>query len=206
MCNGSKAVTWQILGKKLSLYSFVYLLSSNAVMSSLSIDRPGLAQTTSRSPYVEQLGSQVRGLSKQEVDDLLNGRGAGYARSAELNSYPGPRHVLDLKQKLNLSPKQTQQIEAVFKQMQVQAKQLGQEIIKREAKLSTAFNSKTISEAEMKSQTENLAQLYGQLRATHLQAHLQIKPLLSAKQVAEYNKLRGYTNAAIHSKPSQHEH
>jgi hypothetical protein len=50
-----------------------------------------------RSPYVGQLNSPVRGLSSQEVDDMLNGRGAGYARTAELNNYPGPRHVLDLK-------------------------------------------------------------------------------------------------------------
>jgi hypothetical protein len=45
------------------------------------------------SPYVPELASPVRGLSAQEVDDLLNGRGAGYARTAELNGYPGPRHM-----------------------------------------------------------------------------------------------------------------
>jgi copper chaperone CopZ len=35
-----------------------------------------------------QLNSPVRGVSPQEVDDLQNGRGASYARMAELNSYP----------------------------------------------------------------------------------------------------------------------
>lgn len=37
------------------------------------------------SPYVEQLDSSVRGLSSEEVDNLLKGKGAGYARMAELN-------------------------------------------------------------------------------------------------------------------------
>ena len=36
-----------------------------------------------------RLNSPVRGLSPQEVDDLQNGRGAGYARMAELNSQRG---------------------------------------------------------------------------------------------------------------------
>ena len=46
------------------------------------------AGQTGRSPYVAQQNSPVRGLSAQEVDDLLAGRGAGYARTAELNNYP----------------------------------------------------------------------------------------------------------------------
>lgn len=33
---------------------------------------------------------------------------------------------------------------------------------------------------------------YGELRKTHLQAHLQINPLLSAEQIKKYNQIRGY--------------
>ena len=66
------------------------------------------------SPYVEQLDSPVKGLSSEEVDELLNGKGAGYARMAELNGYPGPRHLLDLSSQLNLSAQQTKEIQAVF--------------------------------------------------------------------------------------------
>ncbi|MCV4784044.1 DUF305 domain-containing protein, partial [Escherichia coli] len=52
------------------------------------------------SPYVAQLESPVRGLSAQEVEDLLAGRGAGYARTPELNGHPGPAHVLEFKEQL----------------------------------------------------------------------------------------------------------
>jgi Spy/CpxP family protein refolding chaperone len=159
-----------------------------------------------RSPYVGQLDSPVPGLSAQEVDDWLNGRGAGYARTAELNNYPGPRHVLDLKQELALSPDQEQPIQAVFEQMQAEAKQIGQEIVQREAQFSAAFAGGAISEAGLKAQTKQLALLYGQLRAAHLQAHFQITPLLSPEQIAAYNTLRGYTSGPDQPVPGGHQH
>jgi hypothetical protein len=159
-----------------------------------------------RSPYVGQLDSPVRGLSSQEVDDLLNGRGAGYARTAELNNYPGPRHVLDLRQELSLSPDQETQIQAVFEQMQAKAKHIGQEIVQHEGQFSAAFANKTISEAELQAQTRELASLYGQLRTIHLQAHLQITPLLSTGQIATYNTLRGYSGAPNQPASDGHQH
>jgi Spy/CpxP family protein refolding chaperone len=152
------------------------------------------------------LDSPVRGLSAQEVDDLLNGRGAGYARTAELNNYPGPRHVLDLKKELDLSSDQEKQIQAIYEQMHAEAEQIGQEIVQREAQFSAAFAGGIISEAGLQAQTEQLALLYGQLRAAHLQAHLQITPLLSAEQIAAYNTLRGYTSAGGQPTSAGHQH
>ena len=156
----------------------------------------GYSDEKTLSPYVEQLGSSVRGLSPQEVDDLANGRGAGYARTAELNSYPGPRHLLDMKQELGLSSGQVTQIEAIIAKMQPEAKRIGQEILRREMQLSAAFANGTISETDLKALVENLAVLYGDFRVTHLQAHLQVKPLLSEEKIAKYNALRGYTSSS----------
>lgn len=158
------------------------------------------------SSYASQPNSPIRGLSAQEVDDLLNGRGAGYARTAELNSYPGPRHVLDLKQELDLSPKQVQNIEAIFKQMSGESKQLGRKIITLEQQLSTAFAQGTISETEIEAQTQQLAILYGKYRAAHLRPHLEVQRLLSVKQVTEYNRLRGYTNMPLQPLPNSNPH
>jgi Spy/CpxP family protein refolding chaperone len=111
-----------------------------------------------------------------------------------------------MQQELNLSAEQSTQIEAVFQQMQAEAQQLGQEIVEREAQFSQSFANQTITEAELQAQTEELAQLYGHLRATHLQAHLQITPLLSAQQIARYNTLRGYTGAPEQLLPDSHQH
>ncbi|NER80185.1 MAG: hypothetical protein F6K42_11505, partial [Leptolyngbya sp. SIO1D8] len=140
----------------------------------------------------------VRGLSAQEVDDLLQGRGAGYARTAELNSFPGPLHVLDLKADLALSTEQEQAIQTVFDTMQRRAQQLGEAIVEQEAQLSQSFAMAQIAPATLDQQTAELASLYGELRATHLQAHLEITPLLSDDQIERYDQLRGYADTHTH--------
>lgn len=145
------------------------------------------------SPYLDQLGSSVRGLSQQEVDGLLAGEGMGYARSAELNGYPGPRHVLDMANELQLSSEQTTSITAIFDGMKEQAVALGQKIVGAESLLSQSFADKTISEESLQTQLDELTNLYSQLRQVHLQAHLAVTPLLSNEQLAQYQVLRGYT-------------
>lgn len=164
------------------------------------------SSSSSQSPYVNQLTSPVRGLSAQEVDDLLNGRGAGFARMAELNDYPGPLHLLELKTQLNLSVEQTEQIQAVFERMNAKAKQLGELIVEREQQLSRGFATGTITPAEMQTQTGELAKLYGELRAAHLAAHLEVTPLLSPEQISAYNALRGYADAPSPSASPSHDH
>lgn len=160
-------------------------------------------QSTPKSPYAGQTGSPVRGLTAREVDDLLQGRGAGFARMAELNSYPGPLHVLELKDELALSPDQAQVIQVVFEDMQTQAQTLGKAIVEQEQAVSQAFATAAITPEMLHQQTQELANLYGELRVTHLQAHLEITPLLSAEQIERYDQLRGYTDTSSRV-PHQH--
>jgi Spy/CpxP family protein refolding chaperone len=183
--------------KILFFLGFFSLVASLVVLSS----RFGYTQPSNLSPYVTQLDSPIRGLSNLEVQDLVNGRGAGYARMAELNGYPGPSHILDLDRELKLSSNQIFQIESVFKRMQADAKGVGQQIVSHEKQLSAAFASGKINETQMQASTEELGKLYSQLRAIHLMAHLQIKPLLKPEQIDNYNKLRGYSNTSEQSKP-----
>ena len=53
-----------------------------------------LAQTAS--PYAGQEQRSIKALSDREISDLTEARGMGLAKAAELNSYPGPLHVLEL--------------------------------------------------------------------------------------------------------------
>ncbi|PSB22756.1 hypothetical protein C7B61_02680 [filamentous cyanobacterium CCP1] len=184
----------------ISVVAIVALGIAGLAGSSLS----GLSNA--QSPYVTQLDSPVRGLDAQEVDDLLNGRGAGYALTAELNSYPGPRHVLDLNRELALSSEQEQQIEVIFRQMDAEAKRIGQQIVELEQQFSNSFAQGTVSESEIEEKTQQLALLYGQYRAIHLQPHLEVQRLLSAEQIAKYDELRGYSNSPIQSTPNSPAH
>ena len=147
------------------------------------------------SPYAGQPDSPVRGLTAQEVADLLAGRGAGYARTAELNSFPGPRHVLDLGPGLDLTAQQRAATQVVFERMQRTAQRLGAEIVARERVLSDAFAARTIAAAQLAAQVDSLGALYARLRAVHLGAHLETTALLRADQVQAYDRLRGYADS-----------
>jgi hypothetical protein len=65
-----------------------------------------LASTASlaQSPYAGMQTRSIKALSTQQIDDLRTGRGMGLALAAELNGYPGPAHVLELSERLALSP------------------------------------------------------------------------------------------------------
>lgn len=101
--------------------------------------------------------------------------------------------MLDFKNELAISPSQEQVVQATFDDMQSQARQLGKTIVDRENQLSQAFAENVITAEQLQQQTQDLANLYGELRATHLQAHLEITPILSAQKIKRYDQLRGYT-------------
>jgi hypothetical protein len=157
------------------------------------------------SPYRGQLDTEIRGLSDQEVSDLRQGRGMGRARAAELNGYPGPRHVLDAAQagQLALTPEQTRATTVLFDAMAREARRLGEQILREERGLEAAFRAGRMREADLRTHTLRIAALEGELRAVHLRAHIQMRAALSASQVQRYNTLRGYESPA--GQP-QHQH
>jgi Spy/CpxP family protein refolding chaperone len=160
------------------------------------------ADDASPSPYTGQETRSIKALSDRETADLLAGHGMGFARAAELNRYPGPLHVIELADKLNLSPEQRARTDEIFIAMQSKAKSLGAEIVAAEQALDQAFADGTIDEASLAAQTDALGRLYGRGRATHLAAHLDMRALLSPHQIAAYDRLRGYSAAQPDSPPS----
>lgn len=146
------------------------------------------------SPYQGEEKRLIKSLSDKEVDDYLNGRGMGFAKPAELNSFPGPMHVLELEQKLNLTAEQKTATQNSFQKMKNEAVSLGKMIVEREKELNQMFAENTVDAAALEGKTSEIARLQGDLRRVHLAAHLEIKQVLSAEQVENYNRLRGYQN------------
>lgn len=70
-------------------------------MFSVSISGALLAAGTS--PYAGEEAREIKALSPSDIDGLIAGRGMGYAMAAELNGYPGPAHVLELAEQLELT-------------------------------------------------------------------------------------------------------
>jgi Spy/CpxP family protein refolding chaperone len=144
------------------------------------------------SPYAGQQGSEVKALSDGEMTALREGMGMGLAKPAELNHYPGPRHVLDMAEALSLTPAQTKELTAIYDRMHGAAVVLGGQIIAKEKALDDEFASGTIDKSRLADLTSRIGALQAALRAVHLSAHLETKALLTPEQVARYDSLRGY--------------
>jgi Spy/CpxP family protein refolding chaperone len=116
----------------------------------------------------------------------------GFALPAELNGYPGPRHVLDLADDLELTDEQLTEIQALFDEMLPQAIALGEQILTQEEALELAFRDETITDEFLRSSLAESGRLEGELRYVHLSTHLATIDILTPHQVLQYNQLRGY--------------
>ena len=85
-----------------------------------------------QSTYSGQESRGIKSLSSQEVDGYLAGHGMGFAKAAELNHYPGPKHVLELKEKLNLSKAQIEQTKDIYEEMHKKTVRLGKLFVEKE--------------------------------------------------------------------------
>ena len=162
---------------------------------------PALAQTHAHAmeqaaaPYAGLETRQIKALSDAQIADLRAGHGMSLALAAELNGYPGPRHALELAESLALTPRQRARTESLFAEMKRSAAALGARIIESEGRLDALFASGAATLASIAAATAHTASLQGQLRALHLKYHVEMRKVLSAQQVAQYNDLRGYRMA-----------
>ncbi len=136
------------------------------------------------------------GLSEAQVEAYLSGEGMGLAQAAEVNNYPGPRHVISFAKNLDLTTSQVSRIEGVQETMLAEATRLGASIVEKEKALDELFASGTADETNVKKATEEIAVLQGQLRAAHLSAHIAVRKLLLREQITKYDELRGNRQAA----------
>ena len=144
-----------------------------------------------QTPYA---GMQTRpkALSDQQMADLRAGRGMGLALAAELNGYPGPLHVLELADKLELSAEQRSSVQLLFDSMKAEAMPLGSRLIEQEADLDRQFANRTVTPESLKTSIAAVAATQGSLRETHLKYHLSTGAILSPSQMLRYAELRGY--------------
>lgn len=144
-------------------------------------------------PYADMQVRDIKALSDQQIADLRAGRGMSLALPAELNGYPGPSHTLELADQLSLTPQQRATTRALLAQMQREAKAVGETLIAAESALDRLFKDRQATTESVSMATAQAAQAQGQLRETHLRYHLAMIEVLSADQIAAYDRLRGYS-------------
>ena len=156
------------------------------------------AAANAQTPYAGMQARPIKALSEQQVADLAAGRGMGLALAAELNGYPGPSHVLELADRLELSADQRARIKALFESMKAEALPLGAKLIAQEADLDKQFATRTVTPESLKASTAAAAVTQGELRETHLKYHLSTVDILSPGQMRRYAELRGYSGRPMH--------
>lgn len=150
------------------------------------------ATVFAQSPYAVMQSRAIKALSEQQIADLKEGRGMGLALAAELNGYPGPSHLLELADKLDLSAEQRARVQQLFDSMKQEALPLGASIVDQEAELDRQFSARTVTTDTLKAATASIAVTQGRLRESHLKYHLATATILTPAQMQRYTELRGY--------------
>lgn len=120
----------------------------------------------------------------------------GYALPAELNGYPGPKHVLELADQLGLNASQEEATSVVRAEMLVEAKAVGAQLLQAYRDLDAAFRNQTINAERLEELTQHIGELEATLRAVHMGAHLRMMMIMTHAQILEYAELRGYDSGA----------
>ena len=157
-----------------------------------------------KSDYAGEVDRVIKSLSANDIKDLTLGNGMGLAKAAELNGYPGPKHVLEMQEELLLEKEQLTSIKLIFEEMKSQARSQGKIFISLEKSLNDHFSNATITNDTLESTLKNISEAKNNLRYIHLSAHIKTTEILSKNQIKKYNQLRGYSNNPCEKIPEGH--
>ncbi len=155
-----------------------------------------IGTAVAQTPYAGMQGRSIKALSDQQIADLRAGRGMGLALAAELNGYPGPRHLLELADKIGLSVEQNDKVQKLFEAMKAETIPIGERLIAQEALLDRLFVDRAVTPDRLSAATAAIGATQAELRAAHLKYHLSTVAMLQPSQVQRYSALRGYDGGA----------
>lgn len=157
-----------------------------------SNEPPQSGTAAGTSGYAGQETRAIKSLADADVASLLAGQGAGYAKAAELNGYPGPVHALELATALALDANQVEQTRALMDRHRSRARELGAQLVAAERALDDLFATRQATADTVEALARDVGLLQASLRAEHLKTHLAQRALFNAEQTRKYTELRGY--------------
>ena len=118
-------------------------------------------------------------------------------------------HVLELADRLALSPDQRAATEKLMHTHKAEARAIGEKLVDAEHALDRLFAQSAASEAALAGQVRAVAVIQGEYRLAHLETHRRMRAVLSNEQVNRYVQLRGYGenrshDAGLHGNPHKH--
>jgi Spy/CpxP family protein refolding chaperone len=136
-------------------------------------------------------GHQAAEACSAEFDKVVGeGRGFGLAFAADQNGYPGPLHVLELKDRLKLTADQEAKAQALLHAMFVESKPKSARLLAAEAKLRRLFADRAADDAAVRAAVAEVERARSEVRLVHLLTHLKTRELLTEDQRRIYHEAR----------------
>ncbi len=127
----------------------------------------------------------------REFDQVVaDGRGFGLAFPADQNGYPGPLHVLELKDRLRLTPEQETRMRALFETMLGEARRRAARLAAAEARLQRVFAAGAADAAGVRAAVAEAETARAEVRLVHLLTHVQTRDVLTEAQRRTYHEIR----------------
>jgi Spy/CpxP family protein refolding chaperone len=143
-------------------------------------------------PYAGEHAREIKALSDEETRQYLAGAGMGYAKAAELNGYPGPMHVLELADRLALTPEQREKTKLLMDAHKHEARAIGARLVVAERELDALFRSRHAQPEKLEAAVNAASASQASYRLSHLETHRRMREMLSLEQIERYQALRGY--------------
>jgi Spy/CpxP family protein refolding chaperone len=109
---------------------------------------------------------------------------------ADQNGYPGPLHVLELKEELGLTPAQEARMRTLFDAMRAEARARAARLAAAEARLRALFAGGAADAAGVRAAVADAERARAEVRLVHLLTHLEARDVLSEAQRRTYQHLR----------------
>src|SRR5881397_1627045 len=136
-------------------------------------------------------GHQVAQACATEFEKVVSdGRGFGLAFAADQNGYPGPMHVLELRDRLKLTADQAAKMQELMHAMFAESRPRGAWLLEAEAKLRRLFADRTADEAAVRAAVREVERARSEVRLVHLLTHLKTRDLLTEDQRRVYHEAR----------------
>ena len=118
------------------------------------------------------------------------GRGFGMGFAADQNGYPGPMHVLELKERLGLTAEQAAKAQALVHAMFAESRPKSARLLEAEARLKKLFADGAAGEAAVRAAVAEVERARSDVRLVHLLTHLKTRDLLTEAQRRVYHEAR----------------
>jgi Spy/CpxP family protein refolding chaperone len=122
--------------------------------------------------------------------NIGEGRGFGMAFVADQNGYPGPLHVLELKEALKLTAEQEAKMQGMLAAMFAESKPKGSRLLEAEESLRRLFASGQADVASVRAAALEVERARSEVRLVHLLVHLKTRELLTDEQRRLYHEAR----------------